>query len=200
MNNGSISICEYFSRWQIVLQEKILLEAATWKQQTCGIRDEPQFKCPLPRDSNEKSWYTGDIALQIFWAQPPVSRDHPYLKPSEISGNFSLFLNVYQTSNAYVCIKERGHITPEMLWFFPENRPSSNMSISENTFGSEGLHLLQLQMFEFSSLILVKSWKVSDTLIYPLLLILESAQCSGKREVGFGFLSQLVGSHRPEQM
>lgn len=41
MNNGSISIYEYFGRWQIVLQEKILLEAATRKQQTCGMRGEP---------------------------------------------------------------------------------------------------------------------------------------------------------------
>ncbi|KAK2524004.1 hypothetical protein Q9966_011824 [Columba livia] len=37
----------------------------------------------------------------------------------------------------------------------PENRRSSDMATSENTFGSEGLHLLQ--MFGFSSLILLKS-------------------------------------------
>lgn len=55
MNNGSISICEYFGRWQIVLQGKILLEAATWKQQTYGMRDEPQSKCPLLRDLKEES-------------------------------------------------------------------------------------------------------------------------------------------------
>lgn len=82
--------------------------------------------------------------IQIFRAQPPVSTDHPYLKPSEISGSFSLFLNVYQTCNACICMKESGHITPEMLYFFQKIGPSdSNLSISENTFGSEGLHLLQ---------------------------------------------------------
>lgn len=166
MNNGSISIYEYFGRWQIVLQEKILLEAATRKQQTCGMRGEPRSKCPLLRDLKEESWHVGDVALQIFWAQPPVSRDHPYLESSEISGNFWLFLNVYQTSNAYVCMEERGHITSKMLCFIPENRRSSNMATSENTFGSEGLHLLQ--MFRFSSLIL--PWKVSGTSIIHLYL------------------------------
>jgi len=60
--------------------------------------------------------------IQIFQAQPPVSTDHPYLKPSDISGNFSFFLNGYQTSNACVCMKERGHIMPEVLSFFSENR------------------------------------------------------------------------------
>lgn len=57
MNNGSISIRDFFSRWQVVLQEKILLETATWKQQICGLKGEPQFKCPLPRGLEEKAYY-----------------------------------------------------------------------------------------------------------------------------------------------
>lgn len=41
-------------------------------------------------------------------------------------------------------MKERGHIAPEMLYFFQKVGPSnSNLSIFENSFDSEGLHLLQ---------------------------------------------------------
>ena len=134
--------------------------------------------------------------IQIFWAQPPVSTDHPYLKPSEISGNLSLFLKVYQTSNACVCMKERGHITPEMLYVSQKTGPSNlNLSISENTFGSEGLHLLQFAdgwvLFSNRSEVLQGFRYIH----YALLLLLENTQRSRKREGGFSFLPQLVGCH-----
>lgn len=82
--------------------------------------------------------------IQIFWAQPAVSTDHPYLTPSEICGNFSLSVNAYQISSACVYMKERRHIAAEILYFFHKIGPSkADLSTSENTFDSEGLHLLQ---------------------------------------------------------
>lgn len=39
-------------------------------------------------------------SIQTFWVHPLVSTDHLYIKPNEISGSFSFFFNMYQTSNA----------------------------------------------------------------------------------------------------
>lgn len=103
------------------------------------------------------------------------------MKPSEISWNFSLSVSAYQVSNACVCMKERRHIAAEIIRYFFHNIGSSkaDLSISENTFGSEGLQLLQ---FADGWVIFFNPGEVFEGfgyIHYPL--ISENTRHSGKR-------------------